>query len=526
MPGKGRPPPPGPDLNRRAALAILGAAAAAGIGVAVFGVHEDHDSHGGTSSPSSRREAVRTAQSSQPDPPALAGAGPEPAPGHVFDTVIVNGRVIDPDTRFDATANVGIDGVTVTSISYEPLQGRNTIDARGQVVAPGFIDLLSYDPDPLGVRYKVGDGVTTNLAMHGVMHNAGDWFPRYAGNCLVNFGGAFSDNYARSDHLGIPITAAASPYEISQLADFCEQELHNGWIGVDFEPEYTPGVTRDEIVALAQVAKKYDMVCTFHGRFSSYDEELKTIPEIVEIAKQTGAKVHVEHVTSTGGTWHIDQALQMLHTAKDQGVDISACMYPYDYWATYLASARFAPGWQERFRIDYGDLQIAGTAKRLDEESFGAGQRQNELAVAYAIPERTVRKALPDGMIMIGSDAIVTTGNNHPRASGCFARALGRYVRDDKLVSLVDMLAKMTIMPAKRFQSAAPPLLKKGRLQRGADADVTVFDPRTVADRSTVEQPVQPSAGISWVLVNGTVAKSPQGVVDGPHPGIAIASHI
>lgn len=525
MPGKGRPGPPGPDLNRRAALVILGTAAAAGVGVAVFGVDDHHDSDGSPST-TLRPGAVRTAQSSQPEPPALAGAPAEPPAGHVFDTVIANGRVIDPDTRFDETANVGIDGVTITSISYESLQGRNTIDAKGQVVAPGFIDLLSYDPDPFGVKYKVGDGVTTNLGMHGIMHNTGDWFPRYTGNCLVNFGGAFSDNYGRSDHLGIPITAAASPYEISQLAAFCEQELHNGWIGVDFEPEYTPGVTRDEIVALAQVAKKYDMVCTFHGRFSSYDEELQTIPEIVEIAKQTGAKVHVEHVTSTGGTWHIDQALQMLHTAKDQGVDISACMYPYDYWATYLASARFAPGWQERFRITYHDLQISGTPDRLDGQSFGAAQQQNELAVAYAIPEPTVRKAIPDDMIMIGSDAIATTGNNHPRASGCFARALGRYARDDNPVPLVEMLAKMTIMPAKRFQSAAPPLLKKGRLQRGADADVTVFDPRTVEDRSTVERPIEFSAGINWVLVNGTVAKTPQGVADGPHPGIAIASHI
>jgi N-acyl-D-aspartate/D-glutamate deacylase len=113
---------------------------------------------------------------------------------------------------------------------------------------------------------------------------------------------------------------------------------------------------------------------------------------------------------------------------------------------------------------------------------------------------------------MIGSDAILTPGdNNHPRGAGCFSRALGHYVRELEAVSLVDALAKMTILPAKRLEAKAPALLKKGRLQRGADADITIFDPTKVADRATVEDPSQPAAGIDYVLVLGTMVLSPDG---------------
>ncbi|MCU1352260.1 MAG: hypothetical protein JWM05_1469 [Acidimicrobiales bacterium] len=460
--------------------------------------------------------------------PALAQAPAEPADGHTYDVVISGGRVIDPATGYDRTANVGIDGATITAIKTGALRGRTTIDATGKVVSPGFIDILSYEPDDLGAGYKLGDGVTTNIGMHGINAKASDFFAKYSGNTLVNFGGAFDDPWIRANMFSLNPGQAASPRQIGQLAAECEKQLHEGWIGVDFEPEYTPAVEFAEMKALADVAARYDVPCCFHGRYSAYGTNAKTLDEIIEVAKQTGARVHVEHIISTGGTFDMAASLKRLDQARADGHKITACMYPYDFWATYLASARFSPGWQERFRISYGDLQVAGdpSGTRLTATTFRQYQRQNKLVAAYAIPEADVRTCLMDPHVMIGSDAILTNGNNHPRATGCFARTLGKYVREDKVLDLPEALAKMTILPAQWLEPKAPALAKKGRLQRGADADVTVFDPATVLDKSTVADPRQFSVGIDWVVLGGAVVKNPDGLVPGPKAGKPIVSQL
>ncbi|MCU1454763.1 MAG: dihydroorotase-like cyclic amidohydrolase [Acidimicrobiales bacterium] len=511
-------PPPSPE-RRRLLLALgYGAVNAAALGRLLTRGH-------GSSTPAATRHVAAAGPVTAP---AVHQAAAEPPDDHTYDVVISGGRVIDPDTGYDRLANVGIDGGTVTAIKTVALKAKRSIDATGRVVAPGFIDILSYDPADLGATYKIGDGVTTNLGMHGIQSKAKDFFARFTDRCLVNFGGAFSDPWHRANVLGLNITQAASPDQISRLAAMCEQELHDGWIGVDFEPEYTPGVDFAEIKALATVAARYDVPCTFHGRYSAYGTNDKTLDEIIEVAKQTGARVHVEHIISTGGTFDMARSLQKLQTTRDQGHKITACMYPYNFWATYLGSARFNPGWQERFRISYGDLQVAGDASgaRLTSATFRQYQRQNKLVAAYAIPEDDVKTCLRDPHVMIGSDAILTNGNNHPRATGCFARTLGKYVREDKVVSLGDALAKMTILPARWLEPKAPAMAKKGRLQRGADADITVFDPATVLDKSTVPDPKQFSAGIDWVLIAGNVMKTPQGVVTDAKPGKPIVSQL
>jgi hypothetical protein len=459
-------------------------------------------------------------------PPALAGAAAAPGADHTFDVVIGGGRVVDPDTGYDRVANVGIDGQTITAITTDALKGRTTIDASRRVVAPGFIDILSYDPNDYGIWYKIGDGVTTNLGCHGINGVAKQWFQQYeAAGVPTHYGGAFDDPWQRS-RLGIGDAKAATQSQIRQLVRDCEDGLTHGWLGVDFEPEYTPGIAYDEIKALAEVAARYEVPCFFHGRYSDMTPpgtNADTLAEILKVADDTGAAVHVEHITSTGGTFSMAQSIATLDAARALGVDVTACMYPYNFWATYLGSARFADGWQERFHITYSDLVIPGTGERLNATSFARYRAANKLAAAYAIPEEDVRTALRCPWIMIGSDAILEPGNNnHPRAAGCFARVLGHYVRDTKVIDLHHALRKMTILPAKRTEKRVPAMRKKGRLQRGADADITIFDPATVADRSTVQNPAQMSAGIDWVLVLGQVVKDPQGVDKDVRPGTAI----
>lgn len=463
------------------------------------------------------------------EPPALAGADPQPAADHTYDVVVAGGRVVDPESGFDRTAHVGIDGDRITAVSLDPLDGRTTIDAAGKVVAPGFIDVLSYEPNGYGEWFKIADGVTTNLGMHGLGFEATAFLDRFRNEgCPVHFGGAYDAPFRRYTLCDLDPGEQASPAQLDQLADDARAQLAAGWIGVDLEPEYTFGVAYEELRRFAEVAAEAGVPVFVHGRYSDDQPpgtNADTLAEILQLARDTGCSVHVEHLVSTGGTFTMAASVATLQAAIDEGIDVTACMYPYDFWATYLGSARFSAGWQERFHISYDDLVVAGTGERLTEATFAARQADNLLVAAYGIPEADVRTCLQAPFVMIGSDAILEpSNNNHPRATGCFARTLGRYARDESVIDLPTALAKMTILPARRLEAAAPALRRKGRLQRGADADVVVFDPATVGDRSTVENPAQESVGIEWVLVSGTTVKSPDGIDRDQRPGQAVTS--
>ena len=203
------------------------------------------------------------------------------------------------------------------------------------------------------------------------------------------------------------------------------------------------------------------------------------------------------------------EALGRVGDAIGEGLAMTACVYPYEFWATYLKSARYE-NWQEKFGIGYGDLQVAGTSERLTEQTFAAAYANNSLTAAFAMSAADVELPLQADFVMVGSDAILDRShNNHPRSTGCFSRVLGRYVRERSVLDLPTALSKMTIQPARLLERRCPALQTKGRLGIGADADITVFDPASVADRSTIENPAQESTGIRWVVVEGRVARSP-----------------
>jgi N-acyl-D-aspartate/D-glutamate deacylase len=452
-----------------------------------------------------------------------------PPEDHQFSVAIEGGRVMDPETGLDQVLNVGIDDGTITALTPADLNGKQEIDASGLVVSPGFIDILSYDPNPYGIWFKIGDGVTTNLGMHGVSEQAATWFAQweYAGS-PAHYGAAFDHAFTRGTLMGIGTNEESSREQVQALAEYARQDLEAGFIGVDFELEYSAGASYAEVKSVSQVAADFNVPAFFHGRYSDMEEpgtNFDTLNEILRASRETGASVHVSHINSTGGTFTMERSLEVLNRARRNGVDVTACTYPYTFWATNLASDRFAPGWQERFRIDYDDLVIPGTGERLTEETFDLYQSQKQIAAAYAIPEDDVKDALASPLVMVGSDGILEPDeNNHPRDTGTFARVLGTYVRDEKVLSLMEALRKMTVMPAKRLEGQAPALRKKGRLQIGMDADITLFDPETVADRSTITAPDRMSAGIEWVLVMGQVVKNPKGPRYDVTPGFAIKS--
>ena len=442
-----------------------------------------------------------------------------PGGGKSFDLVIRNGRAIDPETRLDTPRlNVGIRGKTIVAITPEPLEGQVEIDAAGRVVAPGFIDLLSYSPNSYGVWYKLADGVTTNLAMHGAPGTDGDmkaWYRTYERQRPpLHFGGAFLYTAVRAK-LKVGRYRPASAADLAILTASAEQALQDGALGISMSLEYEPGISGEEVEAMLRVAQRNHVPVFFHVRYSSMEApgtNLDALREVLSLARRTGAAVHIDHINSTGGTHSMVESLSLLQAARQEGVDVTADAYPYPYWGTRLDSARFAAGWQKRFHIGYGDLQLAGSAERLTPASFARYRRQGKLAVAYAIPEEDVVTALRSPLVMLGSDAILEPGNNnHPRAAGTFTRTLRVYVRERHVLTLMAALEKMTILPARRLETVAPALRRKGRLQVGADADLVVFDPEKVGDCATVEHPNCFAVGIDYVLVAGRVVKDPKG---------------
>jgi len=431
------------------------------------------------------------------------------AQSSMFDIVIQSGRVMDPDRRLDSVLNVGMRGGVVKAVTSDPLPAKRTIDASGMVVAPGFIDILSYDPVEPGMWTKIADGVTTNLAMHGGAVEPDSWYRAVTGQSPpLHYGASFFYNAARVRF--VKDRYARAPEEIRRkLLAMKEAAFRRGALGVSFALEYVPGVSGEEIQPAMALAAKYGVPVFFHARFSDTEEpgtNLDGLREIVGHALATHAAVHIGHINSTGGTFSMGKSIAYLDSSRARGADITACMYPYTYWATYLNSARFDAGWQERFNISYGDLQLGGSTERLTQATFLKHRRLGTLAVAYAIPDEDNRIALRQPYVMIGSDAILEPGyNNHPRASGTFSRTIAVYVREQNVISLMDAIAKMTILPARRLERATASMKRKGRIQVGADADIVVFDPARIRDRATVEHPELRSAGIQYVLVGGKV---------------------
>ena len=486
----------------------------------------------GSSSPSVTVTSEPAPPEGPPQVPVLdesAARGPE----HRFDLAIVGGRVIDPASGFDAVATIGVSGSTVAAIAVEPeaapLQASETIDATGLVVSPGFIDILSYSPNGYGEWFKLADGVTANLGMHGLDGRADRWFEAHPdGSSPIHFGGAYDNAFVRQAYGLEPYDTAATG-TMNAIIEDARTDLRNGFVGLHMQPEYTPGTTAGDLLAHAALAAELSVPLCVHARYSDNlapGTNLQAIGELVQAARETGAHVHVEHVNSTGGTGVMAEALGRISDAIDEGLSMTACVYPYEFWATYLKSARYQD-WQEKYGISYRDLQVAGTSERLTEQTFDTAYANNSLTAAFAMSPSDVELPLQTDFVMVGSDAILDRShNNHPRSTGCFSRVLGTYVRERAVLDLPAALSKMTIQPARLLEGRCPALARKGRLGIGADADITVFDPATVSDRSTIDDPAQESAGIRWVVVEGTVARSPDGPTGAPPAGRGLRSDI
>ena len=422
-----------------------------------------------------------------------------PEPGLKF--VLTGGRCFYKDQW--QVLDVGIEeGGRIKVGSPNSLQASEHIDVTNKIVSPGFIDILAdnaANPErtyKIFEKYKVTDGVTTALQMHGGSPDCAAYYKTFnAIPHVINF--------------GVSTSVMRIRYGTSNLMERkkkVEKCLEEGALGVSHSIEYQPTLY-EEILDYARLAKKYDRTFFLHLRYSSKEQELDGVDEAIRIAKESGAKVHIDHLHSTGGTFHMMEALEKLQSANAQGLRMTCCVYPYSFWATYLNSKRFDEGWQKRYGLTYRDLQLVGTGERLTAESF---KRYRELKKLAAVPEGTlpldvtVDLALKMDFCMIGSDGGIEYephANSHPRGAGCFATSIRHGLAIG--MPLEKILEKVTALPRSIL---LPALKERGVLSDGAWADLTVFDQSQVNGRATVTNPNQFSDGIEMVFVNGKMA--------------------
>ena len=210
----------------------------------------------------------------------------------------------------------------------------------------------------------------------------------------------------------------------------------------------------------------------------------------------------------------------MVEGARARGLDVTTEAYPYIAGMTAVNSAIFNPGWQERMDISYGDLVLPETGEHLTKERFDALHNDSTAhwVVVFGNTQEIVDKVIPHPLVMIASDGV----EGHPRNAGTYSRVLSQYVRDKKTITLMDALRKMTLMPAEMLEHSTPAARQKGRLQEGADADIVVFDAGTITDRSTFEKPMEPSVGVRYLVVGGTVVVDEGKIVPDVFPGRAL----
>ena len=446
----------------------------------------------------------------------------------VYDRVILGGRVMDPASSLDAVRNIGLSGGRIAVITTHAIRGRDTVDARGLVVAPGFIDLHDHGQTPETYRFKSLDGVTTTLELELGTSDVAAWYRERSagGGERINYGVSIGHIKVRmavmhDSGTWMPISdgayRAASPAEIGEIANRIEIGLREGAVSIGAGFPYTPAATRDELLAVFRVAATTKTPIHVH-----VTPGVAGLKEALALAGETGAAMHVVHINSAGLV-ETPVMLQMINDSRTHGRDVTTEAYPYDAGMTEIQSATIQDIYRRAPNERLAELEWPRTGERLNRESFERYTRIGGPIVVHTNTEQMVAAAITSPLTIIASDAYWQKGTGHPRTTGTFSRVLGRYVREADpqgvRLSLMDALRKMTLMPAQRLEARVPAMKQKGRLRVGADADITIFDASNVLDRSTYREPSLPPVGIQHVIVNGVSVVANGQAVEGVAPG-------
>ncbi len=471
-----------------------------------------------------------------------------------YDLVLHGGRVIDPESGLDATRDVAVADGRIIAIAAGPLHGAIEIDASGLVVAPGFIDLHTHSPTLLGQDYQVRDGVTTALELEAGAYPVREYGALIEDAPRMHFGSSVGYGSVRLEvklgirqaHLAVgsprPIgwrgywTAfrslftvpdevfreLATPAERERIRAMLHEGLDDGGLGIGFPLDYmSEAVDEDEARQVFAVASERGVPVFIHLR-RGVNGDPAGLREALSLARETGASVHVCHLQHNAMR-NTELFLQEIRDARARGVDVTTEVLPYNAGSALISSAVFGRNWQEVFDITYGDVEWASTGERFDEAMWNEYREDHPdgQVIHHYVKEEWTRRALLEPGVIVVSDLLPMHDETSKVAphNGAFTKILGRYVREQGVLDLQTALAKMTLLPARRLEGFAPLFARKGRVQVGADADLTVFDPQTVIDRATYGDPFQAADGIVHVIVGGEIVVRDGALRDGVAPG-------
>ncbi len=489
---------------------------------------------------------------------------------NTYDIVINNGRVMDPESNFDAIRNVGVKDGKIAIITQNKIRGKQTIDATKLIVSPGFVDAHGHAANiPFAQRLHLRDGVTTAMELEVGAYPIATYYNSLKGKSQTNYGATVSpagvrekiynpnyttttgtviqdifDNHQHANiNMGV-LTFMPDSTQIQQITEMVEHEIKQGALGIGAPIGYmTAGVTSEEVLNWQRLAGKYGLATFLHGRFSSQAPPTTGILGFEELLTYVaiyggGLYIHHIHQQSLNET---PFALDMLADARKKGLKVTAEVYPYYQGATIAGADYLKPeNYQRNMGRTYKDIIEVANNKPLTKERYEELLKTNPTAnvIFGGISKEGMLAALAHDGVLVGSDGMPLYKTNgemaidwntpfeglqgHPRGSGSHAKVL-RLTREKELMPWMTAISKMSYMVAKFLQdNGIEDMSNKGRLQVGKDADITIFDPKTVKDNATMTNPGLPSTGIPYVLVNGQIVVKDSKVLPNVFAGQAI----
>ena len=482
-----------------------------------------------------------------------------PAVAADYNVVINNGRVMDPETNFDGVRNVGIKDGKIVIITTEAISGKETIDASGHVVAPGFIEGHQHATDQFSRKVNLRDGLTTQMDFEAGAGDIAKWYADAEGKTQSNYGMVVLATLARVSVLDGPEIAALgndmgglfahtvgaaakkaqkegrkpgwsstlpNKEQMTKIMTYIDEGLRQGALGVGIPVGYmTKGVTSYELYKYQELAAKYGRISNGHVRFAGIrppTEGALGIQEMLANAMVLDAPFMAVHLNSVMD-W--EYTIPLINAAREKrGAKVWGEVYPYAAGSTIASTDILSESSMAQMGITYSDVSnLDGT--RWDKAMY-EDVRKNDpgrAIVIYNNPEEQIGKWMAEPGVVVVSDGMAIQdekGNYypwdspyegksvHPRSAGTRAKVL-RMVREDKIMPLMEAISKMSYLHAKYFDELGgiPQFKTKGRMQEGMDADIVVFDPDTVRDNSAYEPGMGaiPTTGMPYVLVNGTV---------------------
>ncbi len=449
---------------------------------------------------------------------------------NIYDLVIKNGVLVDPEKNTIVHGNIGINGCKIAVITQENISGKKEIDADNNIVCPGFIDIHGHiDGHRECGELSVVQGVTTSIG----------------GNCGVS-PQDLKKFFIQQEKKGFPINQAqfighsfslrenvgitnpyvpATDFQIKCMENIERKLFEEGAIGLSFGLEYAPGSSFKEVIALSSIAAKHKKLVAIHTRLSN-PKDIDSLKEAIKIAEITGASVQISHFVYQYGTGIMSEALEIVDEARKKGFKIWLDSGMYTDFATSIGTSVFDEEHIEKFNWKLSDMLVATgkyKGERLTEKLYKElrDKYKNETIICFTGVEDEIYEVLLKDYVMLSSDIGPSPSGNsdegHPQNAGTFPRFFRKMVREQKSISIIKAVEKCTLLPAKVLG-----LKNKGRLKVGLDADLVIFDIETIRDKSDFLGKGKPDTkpeGINYVIVSGTIVVDKGNIVKGALPG-------